>query len=507
MIHKQKALSLFVAAAALGGLSSQALAAVDVAAELGDTPQTGKGPLPYAIEIPNAAATLAIRTPSVVSHQVALVGGANGISPKAGSERFFNKMFFMGGATFGSNSSKYGMTCYKAGAKVASGGVVVGGDDNGALTLGTSGTTSPINALSSGCIITFGTAHTGRAATAFIKITGRADVKISGFVEYWDGTQAKAGTHYTATLITFKTGMFDRYSAAAAGIGILSNSGSKKLSGTNTYTADLGFFRYGLTAAKTGYNISGVQIQASAIPGTQAEKRVFSVTVSGAPLVAASKLLLTKSGYTTCQAAANIYKSAAGAQSVKFSGISARQISGGMTVCALYDGTKAISEGQTYAKISVNGEASNVNPQFAGGKMALFKVTGSNTWKVLNIPRSNQSDVAFIRFYNNSATTTATVQGTLYNQDGTMVGTAKSTLATLAPLAATAMCGTAKTGDAALETVCATNNVETKVGGVMTVGRGWLKVDMNTDGAVQLLIRAPSGTLTNLSSSVAKITN
>lgn len=480
--------------------------AADVNAELGATPHTGKGPVQYALELPANHQILALRSSLSGAnwpHQIAIIGDSNGITPTS-SEPFFAKLSLQGGAIFDNNASRYGLGCYRDGVLAGSGGVVVGGDNNYATTLSISTATGPLNVQSSGCLIAFGSKQVNAPATALIRITGHADIRVAGHVEYWNGTQVKASQSFSAPLITFRTGLFDRYHVTQTAISIHARFDMKKLSPSGTvteHTANIGWLRYGNTGNRPVYNLSGSLIEASTLAGDQLNKEIFSITVTGAPLIAAHRVMLVE-GINADDCVGDIRKSALGNRAVHFSGITANILSGGIKVCVTYDGTQSIPAGQTYASISVSGAAPNYHPRFKGGKLARFFVDGASRYFVGGIPNASQGDVAFIRFYNDSDTATAKVFGTLRNQDRTMVGQGRATLATIPPNGSVALCGVAKPSDPSLVEICKLNNLESQVGGLIGEGRASLYVDFDTPGRVQMLIRSPSGTLTNLSTMV-----
>ncbi len=157
-----------------------------------------------------------------------------------------------------------------------------------------------------------------------------------------------------------------------------------------------------------------------------------------------------------------------------------------LAVCLNADGTKIMSPGQL--TVTING-ISPGGSIFEIGKGDLVSVGRNGTVvRVLNIPSTSTTDRAFIRFYNTSSQSVV-VTGTLYGQDGKVIGTNGAKL--IDPL----LPNDVKVLDAAaLMTKVATTTAWT--------GRAWLMIQAPINSElfkVQSLVRAPNGTLINVS--------
>jgi len=157
-----------------------------------------------------------------------------------------------------------------------------------------------------------------------------------------------------------------------------------------------------------------------------------------------------------------------------------------LLVCLNADGTKIMTDGQlsvTINGITVGGAVVEI------GKTDLVNVGRNGTvLRVLNIPNSSGADRGFIRFYNTSSQSVV-VTGTLYGQDGKVIGTSGAKL--FDPL----LPNDVKVLDSA--------GLMTKVGATTAwTGRAWLMVQAPVSSdlfRVQSLVRSPNGTLINVS--------
>jgi len=164
----------------------------------------------------------------------------------------------------------------------------------------------------------------------------------------------------------------------------------------------------------------------------------------------------------------------------------------GYNICLKVPGTALLQDGQLSASFTgLAGDAKYVVDLGAGGDIKKVGVNGVKV-RILNIPASTNSDQAYIRFYN-TGTKDALVMGTLYGQDGKVIGAENVNL--FNPL---------KANDVE---VLSAAQLALKVGGGTTpvapwTGRAWLLVQaqISTDlFKVQSLVRAPSGVLVNVS--------
>jgi len=162
----------------------------------------------------------------------------------------------------------------------------------------------------------------------------------------------------------------------------------------------------------------------------------------------------------------------------------------GLNICATVDGTKVLNAGQLTAVLT-GGGVPNFVPNFgAETNITEVKINGARL-RVLNIPRVGGVETASLRFYNTSSQDIVVI-GTLYGEDGKVLGTENATL--FSPLKA--------------------NDVEqlnaaglSQKFGITTpwTGRAWLLVQAQVDATsfrVMSLIRSANGTLINMSTDV-----
>jgi len=165
-------------------------------------------------------------------------------------------------------------------------------------------------------------------------------------------------------------------------------------------------------------------------------------------------------------------------------------LSTGLNICATVDGTKVLNAGQLTAVLT-GGGVPNFVPNFgAETNITEVKINGARL-RVLNIPRVGGVETASLRFYNTSSQDIVVI-GTLYGEDGKVLGTENATL--FSPLKA--------------------NDVEqlnaaglSQKFGITTpwTGRAWLLVQAQVDATsfrVMSLIRSANGTLINMSTDV-----
>lgn len=155
-----------------------------------------------------------------------------------------------------------------------------------------------------------------------------------------------------------------------------------------------------------------------------------SITVAGLPLGAA----VTTGGVwivtaaDTCSGGTRLASATGGLASVTFSGLTSAQVSGGVNVCVGFNGTSAIPEGNITASLTVGLQTGfTADTSTASNVVATVTRNGSST-RAMNIPAVTNTDQAFIRVTNTSAIS-GKLYGTLYSQDGVVLGTANAQLA------------------------------------------------------------------------------
>ncbi len=159
-------------------------------------------------------------------------------------------------------------------------------------------------------------------------------------------------------------------------------------------------------------------------------------------------------------------------------------------VCLEALGTTVLSDGQLTATLAGLQKSTSFELDLgSGGNLSKIDRNGALV-RVLNIPAVGNADQPFIRFYNTSSQP-AQVRGTLYDQDGKIIGTENSVLFS-----------TLKANDVEILDAA---KLQAKVG-VTTpwTGRAWLLIQADVDKEafkVQAMIRTPGtpGVLVNLS--------
>jgi len=159
----------------------------------------------------------------------------------------------------------------------------------------------------------------------------------------------------------------------------------------------------------------------------------------------------------------------------------------GLNICATVAGTTTLNGGQLTAVLT-GGNVTNFTPDLGpSGNLVNVGINGARV-RVLQVPSSTNTDLAFIRFYNTSSQDTI-VRGTLYGMDGKVIGTENSVLF-----------DALKSND--VEVLDAAK-LQTKVGATGPwTGKAWLLVQAEIEPAsfkVQGLLRTPANILVNLS--------
>ncbi|MCP4702621.1 MAG: hypothetical protein GY862_38040 [Gammaproteobacteria bacterium] len=516
--HKRKLLAAIISAVCLSVLTQEASAA---SVPLNDSPvgvNIGSvnwpsadiiGPVAFAKELADTNVTLAAPAATKNLFNIALNGGVNNTKPGEGLQAFFVKLYLSDGATFEGTSTDMFIHCASAttnpGSGAMSGDLNMGGGGSDEVIFQVSGdNVKAINPLKSGCVV-----HLDAGTNALIGVNGtQEDITISGHVEYWAGAQVVVDDSQNGTYITFVQGLFDWYkpnvsSTETGTINVQSASLYLLEDGAQRVTARLGYVRYGHTSTVSAYNASGNMMYAS---GVADGSTTFSVTVSGVPVAGAKTVILMEES-AVC-GANTILASTAGAQFVNFTGLTPTQISAGATICLTFDGVTEIPEGQTYASISIEEKLTSAKPIFKGPQPLLKFAKNGSRFRVLTIAGDQSSELTVHRFYNAGSTNPASVRCTLYNMDGSMIGTAMQELVSateLVPNAAIVKCGS--DGDlAGLKDYCTNQGSFQTVFGTSWTGRAWAQCMVDSDEVeVMTLNRTVDGVLTNLSAGATKV--
>lgn len=370
-------------------------------------------------------------------------------------------------------------------------------------------------APSEGCVLMF-SANPGPAADAAafvtaISVNSRQDVGmiaevgykeanvlvykvtsgiIAKFVTAWkaDGSNASVnGTDATPTVTIDVAAASKKFENGAT----VANVGSVKLNSANPFNVTV-------TDAIDALRISNNTADIAGTPTYSTIKGLVTavlVQVSGATVAGASEVSLNDAA--TCAGSkadgAAPDAAASGTVTLKVTATNMTTLFGrGYDVCLKVPGTALLQDGQLSVSFTgLAGDAKYVIDLGAGGDIKKVGVNGVKV-RVLNIPATTNSDQAYIRFYNTSTKDTL-VTGTLYGQDGKVIGTDNVNLF-----------NTLKAND--VEVLSAAQLALIVGGGTTPVapwtGRAWLLVQaqISTDlFKVQSLVRAPSGVLVNVS--------
>lgn len=356
------------------------------------------------------------------------------------------------------------------------------GTANGVLNLGGAGSNNAVftvgqaevTAVSSG-----GSISACTVITTAMTVTG-SHVTNNASITYQYGTLASSTEN--GAIITWSKGVSASIAAGTNAVALVTG-GFVNLSGAVSATL--------LSAGAVFYrsNGSGASQALSAAVSAGDVMTTASITVSGASLAAArvtggNYLVDATSG---CGAGVAIATVTGGATSITFTGLTPTQISAGVNVCVQFSGTTPIAEGSITATLSaapVTGYS--VNTAMSPNTLATITRNGSTT-RALNVPAANNADQAFIRVTNTSGIA-GRLYGTLYSQDGVVLGNTNAVLADAATF---------------VQNKTVVFDVATLKGllGVSTdwTGRSQLVLTAETTSIrAQNLIRTSNGTLTNV---------
>jgi len=226
-----------------------------------------------------------------------------------------------------------------------------------------------------------------------------------------------------------------------------------------------------------------------------------SLTING-PLVQGIKEinLYRGDGATACAGNPSITlrgtpATTTGGGSVTVSGIPLADLVGtvgttGVNICATVDGTKVLDAGQLTAVLTGGGVDKFIPDLGARANITEVKINGARL-RVLNIPKVGGTESASLRFYNTSSQDIVVI-GTLYGEDGKVLGTENATL--FSPL---------KAND--VEQLSAAGLAQKFAITTPWANRAWLLVQAQADASafrVMSLIRSANGTLLNMSTDV-----
>lgn len=362
---------------------------------------------------------------------------------------------------------------------------------------------SGLTTTSSGCMITF-TPAAAAGFTAAYTVTTRADIGMTVEAGYIQGSVAATALN-SGVFMTFKTALKSVITATeiAGGtspkVNIDVKQASKKFvddDGTTPTQATLGGIQIVSAYDSTKLRLAAVSAFANIAALAPYIMTTATVTIAG-PLFAGAKTVGLY-GAIDCTTPSSVPAAApsttTGGSNVVLSNIPIASALAGLNICATVDGTTTLNNGQLTAVLTGGGISNFVPDLGTEANIANVGINGARV-RVLNIPASNNADQVFLRFYNTSTQDTI-VRGTLYGQDGKILGTENVEL--FNPLKANSV----GVLDAA--------KLATLAGGGTALspwtGRAWLLVQAEIDKdsfKVAGLIRTPTNILVNLSSDAA----
>jgi len=360
--------------------------------------------------------------------------------------------------------------------------------------------------MENGCLLTFSAALpydvTVKSAVEAIKTVGTSDVRLTSEITFQELFQNKTVTA-TGTIIKFVT-------AINGDVSTKTTSGLIADPVIDVKYASQKFVKQGiddlqkvvLGKVSAGYVYTNIRLASggalTAFDGSTTNQVLsggVTITLTGPSLAAASKVSLhtaTCAGTKITDAAPTVASGAASGASVgsvtlTLDATMIPAFASGLNVCMEVGGTTTIPDGQvTVSMQGFRGEGAKV-ADLGTGNLASVRRNGV-VLRVLNIPNSTNADQPFIRFYNTSAQNIKVI-GSLYGQDGKVIGTNGATLFDALKAHDVEILDAAK--------------LAAKVGASAPwTGRAWLMVQAETAPEllkVQALIRSPTGILINLS--------
>lgn len=413
--HSKKVLSLAVAAC-FGGLAGQAVAAVTVGTS---------NPAMFAKEV-NSDATLTNDT-SVAS---IVVNAIPGLRPTS-STPMYVKVNLLNGAKWGATPS---LICAASGVAGSAGVTMTGTIDNGGTT-----TVGNVTFRISGQL-GMGTTDSGYVTTgctvsagSFI-ISGVTDKTVSAQVEYTNGASV-ATTAQVGSWISFQRGLSTTVSAPGTTVKVDATSGSDNWD--KDYNISVGTALLGhITFGKNGVSATNSAGAANVENGGYLDSATLTV---GGPAVAAmiakgvsGMYLSTVVGCsdTTVTAA---FTTSASSTSVTFTKVTGTRLSAGIYICGVVPGNVVITTGQLTATLgSVAAASTNITLDVSAPSNNIVEVTSNgstrNAYFVNASTSTNKTSV--LRIINRSGQAGA-LTASAYNEAGTLLGTANSSLGTL----------------------------------------------------------------------------
>lgn len=374
----------------------------------------------------------------------------------------------------------------------------------GILNLGGAGADSAVFTLSQSAIIAQ-VATSGAVTTACsvnlasgITVASGSHTDIRAGITYQYGTLSSGSN--SAAIITWVKGA----SAAIVGATTLTamvTAGFMTITNTTSVTGSLGTITY---SGNGSGRIAGTDVTAGAAAAISATDILTSasITLAGDALAVAKTTggVYLVSGTSDCVTATILASANAGA-SVTFGttagvGVDPSLSTAGYKVCITFNGTAAIPAGSITATLTGFANSGySATTTFSANTVGTITRNGSST-RAMNIPAANNADQAFVRVTNTSAIA-GKVYGTLYGQDGVVLGTANSVLATAAEFLT----------NATLVFDAATLKAKLGISSDWT-GRAQLVITAETPAMrAQNLVRTANGTLVNVGGDTSTANN
>jgi len=361
---------------------------------------------------------------------------------------------------------------------------------------------SGLTTTDSACLLTFSHTATNTAGnngpglTAYT-VGARQDIGMNVTVGYVQAGAPVTST-FSGTFIKFATALQSTITAAWQGAGLAASvtidvkQASKKFVAGAGATVDA---LIGLLGSVTITSAGAIRLSTTSAAESTANLIMSSgsVTVAGALLAGVASVHAYSGTLCANEEVANATLtvssgSGGSTNSITLAGISVTALRGGVDICVKVDGKKTLNNGLITASLAGVG-TTNFTPTFGDGNFVNVGINGSRV-RVLNIPAATNIDQAFIRFYNTSSQN-AVIRGTLYGQDGKVLGTENSTL--FDPLKPYSV------------EVLDSTKLALKVGTESKwTGKAWLLIQAELDSALfkvqAMVVRPSAGSAVNLSS-------
>ncbi len=359
----------------------------------------------------------------------------------------------------------------------------------GVLNLGGAGSNQAVFSL--GSAQTTGAISACWLSATTLTVTGaHTDVNMS--ITYTYGTLASSTDG--GAFLKFKTGLSASKTVGDDVVAMVTGGFMTESGGVSTTLVSAGVARWTSngSAASTATDLSVALLLGDVLGASSG-----SITVAGNSLAATKVTGGIWLSTATCASgyAVGIATAVGGVTSVTFSGLSPAQISAGATVCLNFTGTTAIPEGSITAKVGGTALSGYSLPSTSAMTLMTITRNGSST-RAMNIPNAASTDQAFVRVTNTSGLA-GKVYGTLYGQDGAVLGTANSVMIDAATFVSNAT------------VVLAPADLKTKLGiSSDWAGRAQLVITAETPSVrAQNLIRTPNGTLVNVGGDTSTANN